>query len=107
MALSVFLIGMGMSALLLGHALQRARHEGFEAARLADVAAAKEQDAQRQRLIDELNARTQQRILDMQRSHDALVDRYHALLDEAARSGAGDGPCLEPGIVRGLDALGR
>jgi hypothetical protein len=106
-ALALFLTGMGVSALLLAHALQRARQDGYEAARLAAVVAAREQEAKHQQLARELDARSQQRILELQRSHDALVTRYQSLLEGAARSSSGDGPCLDPELVRGLDALGR
>ena len=77
----------------LSHALAVARAQGVEAGR-ADVAA-------------EALARTNAQVANLERARDQLQETYDALLAQSIRDPAHGRLCLDPGLVRALDAIGH
>lgn len=74
---------------------------------------AAELDARRNALAQENAERTQAAILALEDERDRLQERMNdlqrqtILKDAAPRAGAGDPVCLEPSLVRALDAIRR
>jgi hypothetical protein len=89
------------------HALDQARAQGLEAGR-AEVSLALETQAARQRAAaaDAL-ARTNAEVADLERARDQLQETYDALLAQSIRDPGHGRLCLDPGLVRALDAIGR
>jgi hypothetical protein len=91
----------------LSHALAVARAQGVEAGR-ADVSQVVEAEAARQRAVAaEALARTNAQVADLERARDQLQETYDALLAQSIRDPAHGRLCLDPGLVRALDAIGR
>jgi len=89
------------------HALAQARAQGVEAGR-ADVRLAVEAQAARQRAAAaEALAQTNAEVADLERARDQLQETYDALLAQSIRDPAHGRLCLDPGLVRALDAIGR
>ena len=91
----------------LSHALAVARAQGVEAGR-ADVSQVVEAEAARQRAVAaEALARTNAQVADLERARDQLQETYDALLAQSIRDPAHGRLCLDHGLVRALDAIGR
>ena len=94
-------------AIWLSHALAEARAQGVEAGR-AEVSRAVEAQAQRQRAASaQALAQTNAQVADLERVRDQLQETYDALLAQSIRDPAHGRLCLDPGLVRALDAIGR
>ena len=88
-------------------ALAQARAQGLEAGRL-EVSRAVEAQALRQRVASaEALARTNAQVADLERARDQLQETYDALLAQSIRDPARGRLCLDSGLVRALDAIGR
>ena len=105
-ALAALLAAFVAGSLWLAHATARARDEGFAAGR-ADVAQAIETETAAQRgRAEAALAQTNAKVADLERNRDRLQESYDGVLAQVARLPAG-GRCLDVGLVRALDALGR
>jgi hypothetical protein len=94
-------------AVWLSHALAEARAQGVEAGR-AEVRLAVEAQAARQRAAAaQALAQTNAQVADLERARDQLQETYDALLAQSIHDPARGRLCLDPGLVRALDALGR
>ena len=91
----------------LSHALGQARAQGLEAGRL-EVTRAVEAEAARHRAGSaQALAKTNAQVADLERARDQLQETYDALLAQSIRDPAHGRLCLDPGLVRALDAIGR
>ena len=91
----------------LFHALAEARAQGVEAGR-AEVRLAVEAQAALQRAASaQALAQTNAQVADLERARDQLQETYHAFLAQSIRDPARGRLCLDPGLVRALDAIGR
>ena len=89
------------------HALAQARAKGVDAGR-AEVTLAVEAESARQRAAGaDALARTNAEVADLERARDQLQETYDALLAQSIRDPAHGRLCLDPGLVRALDAIGR
>lgn len=94
-------------AIWLSHALAEARAQGVEAGR-AEVRLAVEAQAALQRAASaQALAQTNAQVADLERARDQLQETYDALLAQSIRDPAHGRLCLDPGLVRALDAIGR
>ncbi len=91
----------------LSHALALARAQGVEAGRF-EATRAVEAEAARQRTASaQALARTNAQVADLERDRDQLQETYDALLAQSIRDPAHGRLCLDPGLVRALDAIGH
>jgi len=94
-------------AVWLSHALAKARVEGREAGRLEVSLAVEAAGARQRAAAAEALAQTNAQVADLERARDQLQETYDALLAQSIRDPAHGRLCLDPGLVRALDAIGR
>jgi uncharacterized membrane protein affecting hemolysin expression len=104
---AALLVAVMGGAVWWSEALGRARAEGVAAGRAQAALALEAASARRRAAAEAALARTNAQIADLERSREQLQESYNAVVAQSIREPSGSLLCLGPGVVRGLDALGR